>query len=382
MSFVQQAGEHRSRVFWLNACYALGMLATFWVLATLASAAALKLSSNSLGWGEQFNYNGFTIPLLCVVFVMALSFIGVWEIPIPGFVGSGKAGELARKEGLGGAFFKGVVTTILATPCTGPGVATALAWSANKPPSLVYLVFTAMGLGMAIPYLIIGAFPRLIRFIPKPGPWMETFKQLMGFVLLGTVVYMFTLIREQYVVPTLALIFALWAACWWIGRTPFSASRLRKVTSWIAAGAFAAIVGWLAFGYRPVQRHELPWEPFSLTALDKYTQANKTVMVDFTANWCFTCQFLEKSVLNTEPVKQMVEQNDIVTLVADWSDLGEEIGDTLKALGSKQLPVVAIFPAGDPYRPRKLSGFYTRRALVRALQDAGPSSTPRLAAAE
>ncbi len=379
MSFVQQAGEHRARVFTLNLWYALGMLSIFWLLATLASAASLGLSDESLGWGEQFNYEGFTIPLLCVVFVMGLSFIGVWEIPIPGFVGSGAATDLAQKEGLAGAFSKGVLTTILATPCSGPGLATALTWSATKPPHLVYLVFTCMGFGMALPYLLIGAFPNLVRFIPKPGAWMDTFKQLMGFVLMGTVVYMFTLIDQKFVVPTLALIFALWAACWWIGRTPITASTLKKASAWFVASGFAAVVGWLAFAYEVDRRHDLPWEEFSLAALDEHISADRTVMVDFTARWCPTCKVLERSVLNTKPVQQVVEKNDVVTLVADWSDGDEEIGRVLEALGSKQLPVIAIFPAGDPYRPKKLAGMYTRSELVGKLRAAGPSQSPRLA---
>jgi thiol:disulfide interchange protein len=380
LSFVQQAGQNRGRVLALNIWYALGMLSIFWLLATLASAASLGLSDASLGWGEQFNYDGFTIPLLCVVFVMGLSFIGVWEIPIPGFMGSGRAGHLAQQEGLGGAFFKGVVTTVLATPCSGPGLATALTWSATKPPELVYLVFTAMGLGMAAPYLLLGAFPRLIRFIPKPGPWMETFKQLMGFVLMGTVVYMFTLIDQQYVVPTLALIFALWAACWWVGRTPFTASGWTKLRAWATAAAFAGLVGWMAFAYEGDTEHELPWQDFSLAALSEHVNADRTVMVDFTARWCPTCKVLEKSVLNTRRIHQLVERNDVVTLVADWSDGDPEIGATLEALGSKQLPVIAIFPAGDPYRPKTLKGMYTSGDLVNKLQAAGPSSSPRLAA--
>jgi thiol:disulfide interchange protein len=379
MSFVQQAGEHRGQVFVLNAWYSLGMLAIFWLLATLASAASLGLSDESLGWGEQFNYSGFTITLLCVVFAMGLSFIGVWEIPIPGFVGSGKAGNLAQKEGIGGAFFKGVLTTILATPCSGPGIATALTWSAGKPPFLVYLVFTFMGLGMAAPYLIIGAFPRLVRFIPKPGAWMDTFKQLMGFVLMGTVVYMFTLVDEKLVIPTLALIFAIWAACWWIGRTPITATGTRKMFDWLVAAGFAAVVGWFAFGYKPDTTHELPWQEFSLAALDEHVQADRTVMIDFTARWCPTCKVLERSVLNTKPVQQMVDKNEVVTLVADWSDGDEEIGLLLEALGSKQLPVIAIFPAGDAYRPQKLTGLYTRSELLGKLRSAGPSTSPRLA---
>jgi suppressor for copper-sensitivity B len=380
LSFVQQAGQHRMRVLTLNIWYSLGMLSIFWLLATLASAASLQLSDQSLGWGEQFNYDGFTIPLLSVVFVMGLSFIGVWEIPIPGFMGAGRAGQLAQHEGLAGAFFKGVITTILATPCSGPGLATALTWSATKPPAMVYLVFTAMGLGMAMPYLLLGAFPRLIRFIPKPGAWMETFKQLMGFVLMGTVVYMFTLIDQQYVIPTLALIFALWAACWWIGRTPITAGFMTKARAWFTAGAFATMIGWLAFGYEVDAQHELPWQEFSLAALNEHVLDGRTVMVDFTARWCPTCKVLERSVLNTERIHQLVDRNDVVPMIADWSDGDEEIGETLAALGSKQLPVIAIFPAGDAYRPKRLTGMYTREELARNLQAAGASITPRLAA--
>ena len=285
MAFVQQAGEDRLRIFLLNLAFSIGLLSIFWVLATLASAASLGLSSENLGWGEQFNYDGFTIPLLSVVFVMGLSFLGVWEIPIPGFVGSGKSGELAAKEGMSGAFFKGVVTTILATPCSGPGLATALTWSASQPPPSVYMVFTTMGLGMAFPYLLIGAFPSLIRFIPKPGPWMDTFKQLMGFLLLGTVVYMFTLIDQENVIPTLALIFALWASCWWIGRTPISADLLTKLRAWAFAGIFASIVGWFAFVYEANKDHQLPWQDYSLATLSEHVEANRTVLIDFTADW-------------------------------------------------------------------------------------------------
>lgn len=285
MAFVQQAGENRGRVLMLNIWYSLGMLSIFLLLATLASAASLGLSTRDLGWGEQFNYDGFTIPLLAVVFVMGLSFLGVWEIPIPGFVGGGAANELAAKEGVAGAFFKGVITTILATPCSGPGIATALTWSATKPPYLVYLVFTAMGFGMAFPYLLIGAFPGLVRFIPKPGAWMDTFKQLMGFVLLGTVVYMFTLVTPERVVPTIALIFALWAACWWIGRTPIGSGLFTTARAWLFAGGFAALIGWFAFGYKHDNEHELPWQPYSLAALDENLKANRTVMIDFTADW-------------------------------------------------------------------------------------------------
>ena len=135
-----------------------------------------------------------------------LSFLGVWEIPIPGFVGGGAANELAAKEGPAGAFFKGAITTILATPCSGPGIAIALGYCTGKPIGFVYLIFTMLGLGMASPYLIIGANPKLIRFLPKPGMWMETFKQIMGFVLMATVIYLLSFINWANILPTLTLL--------------------------------------------------------------------------------------------------------------------------------------------------------------------------------
>ncbi len=169
----------------LNLIYSAGMIVVFMVLATLA--AFLNLS-----WGEHFNSQPFTITLTALVFAMALSFLGIWEIPIPGFCRLWQDGRigLRRVKELAGAFAKGVVTTVLATPCSGPYLGAVFGFTVGQPPMITYLVFATIGLGMASPYLVIGAFPRLVRFLPKPGAWMETFKQIMGFVLLATVVYL------------------------------------------------------------------------------------------------------------------------------------------------------------------------------------------------
>ena len=324
MSFVDQAGENRARVFSLNVWYALGMLSIFWILATLAAAPALGLRQQELGWGQQFNYDSFNIPLICVVFAMGLSFLGVWEIPIPGFATSTKASELAEKEGVSGAFCKGIITTLLATPCSAPGLATAYGWTvSSKSPPLAYLVFTVMGLGMALPYLVIGAFPRLVRFLPRPGAWMETFKQLMGFVLLGTVIFLLSNVDWPNLVPTVALLFGLWLACWWIGRVPFTAEQDQRLRAWAVAFVIGLIVTTVAFtdrfdafertfygirgamayrfnaavdrtvrqrGVEPeaTPRHsanELPWEPYSDALLQELTSSQQTVLVDFTADW-------------------------------------------------------------------------------------------------
>lgn len=162
LAFLDQAGESRGRVLMLNVWYSLGLFSVFMVLALLAASAGLA-------WGEQFTLPWFKVTMIGLVFVMALSFLGVWEIPIPGFIGRGKAGELQTKEGVGGAFFKGVFATILATPCSGPFLGSTFGYLLTQPPYVAYGIFGAVGLGMASPYLVVGAFPSLIRHLPKPG---------------------------------------------------------------------------------------------------------------------------------------------------------------------------------------------------------------------
>ena len=392
LSFVEQAGQSRRQALVLNVWYSLGLLSVFVALASLAVFMRL-------GWGQLFSFTAFNVALTAVVFTMGLSLLGVWEIPIPGLVGSGKASDLSQREGAAGAFSKGVLTTILATPCSGPFLASALAWAVGQPPLSTYAVFLSVGIGMSSPYLLIGAFPRLIRFLPKPGPWMETFKHVMGFVLLGTVAYLLTLIPWVFVVPTVAFLFGLWAACWWIGRTPLTTSFRRKARAWLSAAAFAGVVGFVTFGWlagvmagrfertlqaalgdsahRPAGQaeDELPWRPFSRQTFEESIAAQHTVMVDFTADWCPTCKALEASVLNTQKVREAVARNNVVTLKADWTDSegATEVTRMLEVLGSKQVPIVAIFPAGRPNEPIVFGGGYTQQMILDALQRAGPS---------
>ena len=311
VSFVQQAGESRQRVFMLNLWFSIGLISVFMVLAVMAKVMGL-------GWGDQFRYLPFNIVLTAIVFVFALSFLGVWEIPIPGFVASGKASEVAEQEGPAGAFCKGVLTTVLATPCSGPLLVPALTWAVGKPALVTYLGFFCVGLGMAFPYLVIGANPQLIRFLPKPGAWMETFKNIMGFVLLATVVFLMTIVSSisiPAVLPVFTFLIGLWAACWWIGRTPLTAEFSDQAKAWLGGAVVAACSGWIAFGFvdgmmsaryegqaaRDVEQfkvvaakqakekkraaEELEWLPFSSDLLTELTQQGNTVFVDFTADW-------------------------------------------------------------------------------------------------
>jgi thiol:disulfide interchange protein len=259
-SFVQQGGDSRAKIFWLNAWFAAGLLVVFLALATAAAFA-------NLGWGQQFTYTWFKVSMIVVVFAFALSFLGVWEVPIPGFAQSSASSKLQQHEGPAGAFFKGIFTTLLATPCSGPFLGPVFGFTLAQPPLVTYILFTSVGLGMASPYLIIGAFPALVRWLPKPGAWMETMKQLMGFVLLGTVVYLFNTLSEAYFIPTLALVMAVWLACWIIGRVPIYEEFNKQFRQWAIGIATAAVIGMLSFKYLGPAQHLFPWRPFSPEAV-------------------------------------------------------------------------------------------------------------------
>ncbi len=368
-SFLEQAGERRARVLALNLWYTLGLLSVFLVLAAFTAAVGQA-------WGEQFTQAWFKIGLTALVFVMALSFLGVWEIPIPGFVGSGAASDLQRKEGALGAFFKGAFATILATPCSGPFLGSLFGFLLGQPAYVVYLIFGFVGLGMASPYLVIGAFPHLIRFLPRPGAWMETFKEVMGFLLLGTVVFLFSTISDKYFVPTLTLLVGLWFACWLIGRTPITASVQAKAAAWLGGIGTAAVVGLLAFTVL-LYESKMPWKPFSPEALAQARSEGKTVMVDFTADWCLTCKTNLKLAIDTPKVRELVEENDVVPLLADWTDESPMIKEALNELGYNSIPVLAIWPAGES-EPIVLVDLLSQSQVVEALQEAGPSrGTPK-----
>ena len=381
LSFAEQAGRSRAQILTLNLWYALGTFTVFMVLATLATSVSWGLAETNLGWGEQFSSTWFNIVMAGIVFAMALSFLGVWEIPIPGFVGTGKANKLAEKEGAPGAFVKGVLATVLATPCSGPALGPVFGYTLNQPPSITYLLFACIALGMSAPYLLIGAFPHLIRFLPKPGAWMDTFKNLMGFVLLGTVVFLFSFMDRDYLVPTFAMMVGLWAACWWIGRTSLTETLGRKLLAWGQGGAFAAVVTFMAFTWLVPHSSIIPWQPFSEGELARLKQSGNTVLVEFTADWCLTCKLNLVSAIETDEVRAAIKDNNIVPLLADYTKGSPEIKDALASLESKSIPLLAIFPADRPNKPIVLRDLITKQQLLNAIQQAGPSKGgPKLTA--
>jgi thiol:disulfide interchange protein len=379
MSFVEQSGKSRRHALALNLWFAAGIVSVFVLLGFLASLPRLGLGEESLGWGAQFGSTAFNVTLAAVVFAMALSLLGVWEIPIPGFFGSGGVHQAASKEGPLGAYLKGVVTTVLATPCTAPFMASAIAWAITQSPGTTLTVFATLGLGMASPYVLVGVYPELLRFLPKPGAWMETFKQISGFVLLATVVFILSFIDTLAIVPTLALLLGIAVACWLIARTPQTAEFGERLKSWAYAGTLVLVFTAVSFGglYRMAKAPtDMAWQPFSLEKLKQVAvDEGRTVIVDFSAEWCLNCKFFEKTVLHTKPVEDAIARSGAVTMYGDYTKYPPEIDETIKALKANGVPVIAIFPGDDPFQPIVFRGGYRKNDLIAALDRAKSRGT-------
>jgi thiol:disulfide interchange protein len=376
MSFAQQSGRDRREVFQMNLWYCAGVFAVFFALATASVAANIGLGTANLAWGEQFTSTGFNIAMLGVVFAFALSFLGIWELPIPGFIGE-KAGHVQSQEGPAGAFLKGVLSTVLATPCSGPFLGPVFGFTLTQPTAVTYAVFGAIAAGMALPYVLVGLMPGLVAFLPKPGAWMATFKEVLGFVMLGTVAYLFTFLDHEWFVPTFTLLVGIWAACWWVGREQ-ERTGVVGIGRWLQAAGIAAAVGTAAFALLAPGESVIEWQqPFSRERLAEIRRTGATVMVDFSADWCPTCKFNLAYAIETEKVKAAVERNGVVPVLADWTDGSNEIKVALEGLQSRSIPVLAVYPAAKPGEPLPepivLRDLITEAQVLAALEKAGPS---------
>ena len=371
LSFVSQAGESRSRLFMLNLAYVAGIFIVFGTLAILATAFRLS-------WGEHFQYFGVRMAAIVALFAFALSFLGVWEVPAPGLSGSSLGGTAGGSdgagEGLSGAVTKGIFATILATPCGAPLMGGTFAAVLQQPAPVVFAVFMAMALGMSLPYLIIGMFPAAVRWLPKPGQWMVTFKELMAFMMLGAAAFFFYQFNDDNKVPVFITLIGVWLGCWIAGKVPIYATMKRRLTGVMAGAAMASIIGLAAFHYLNRQ-DDLAWNEYSDARLASLQEEGKTVIVDFSAKWCVNCLVNFNNAIDTPAVAKKLEELDGVAIYAEWERPEEqsEVGDKLKELGAAAIPYMVIYPGDRPDQPIKLDGLLTEAQVLAELERAGPS---------
>jgi thiol:disulfide interchange protein DsbD len=379
LSLVSQASLDRKRIRHHGLAYSAGILVSFAALATVV--AVVKSGGEAVGWGFQFQSPLFVAVLAAVVFVFGLSLLDVFLLTAPAAC---TLEEAAAKEGLRGSFANGVFATVLATPCTAPFLGAAVGFAFTQPIPITFLAFLIVGVGLAFPFLLLAYFPAWRRFMPKPGPWMDTFKSVMGFVLMATVVWLLDVLGKQVgaagLTRMLAWLGALGFAAWLWGRYGSVVCELRTrvltglVVAAIAVGGGAALLRFDAVkpaeAAGPVESGGIAWRPFSEKEVQRLAADGKTVFMDFTAAWCWTCKVNEKAVIETEPVRQALARFDVVPVRGDWTNRDPEIGAFLKRHGRAGVPVYAVLGPGVGEQPLLLPEVITQEMVIAAIEKA------------
>lgn len=386
MSFVKMADESRALIFRHGLVFSLGVLLSFWLLASVM--LLLRAYGQSVGWGFQLQDPSFVIALAALLFVFALSLFGVfeWGVSVSSWAGQTEAEQTKKAPGYLSSFLSGVLATAVATPCSGPFLGSAVGLAATLPVSLSLLVFTALALGLCFPYLLFSAFPACARFLPRPGAWMETFKHLMGFSLLATVLWLLWIFSAQ--TNSLSLILALagffcFSVGAWIygkGASPLN-RRLVRVVAYVCTLVFAVIgIELIRFPAstwtEPSNGGEIAdawegWEEFSKERVADLRKSGKPLLIDFTAKWCLICQ-ANHLVLSSQALKERFDDKGVVRMKADWTKNDPEITSELAKYGRNSVPLYVLYGADENKEPEILPQLLTPAIVSHHLDKAVP----------
>jgi thiol:disulfide interchange protein/DsbC/DsbD-like thiol-disulfide interchange protein len=385
LGFINHAQHEPRRVRALGLVYTAGVLVSF--LALAAIVIGVKAAGHHAGWGMQFGNPVFIVCLTALITLVALNLFGVFEVTLGGRTLSA-AGQLASKQGAPGAFFNGLLATALATPCTAPFLAPALGFAFAQSATLIVLIFLFVGLGLAVPYAVLSWNPAWLKFLPKPGAWMEKFKIAMGFPMLLTAVWLFNLAADDYGtnVLWLGVFLVLLAFAAWIfgefvqrGRTGKGVAVVVVLILLIGGYAFALenqlhwrepIVFADSMTTSPASPDAINWQPWSTEAVAKAQGEGHPVLVDFTANWCLTCQVNKKIAIEIPSVRKKLKEINAVTLVGDYTHFPDNITEELNRYSRAGVPLVLVYPKGVGAQPIVLPELLTPGLVLDALDRA------------
>lgn len=393
LGFVEQGAEDRKKVFQMGLLYGLGVLVSFWALASIV--IAIQSTGQSANWGMQFQNPQFLLLMTILLTLIALNFFGVFEIT--GGSLTGVASRLGGGHGRGGAFANGVLATILATPCTAPFLGTALGFAFTQPPTGILLMFTTIGVGLALPYVALSWNPGWLQILPRPGAWMTRFKVFMGFPMLGTVVWLYSIARLHFGPGGdlwLGLCLVSIALLAWIYGECIQKARGRKGWAW------GALLAGILVTYGWILEHELNWRQpalkdgentpsdatlisgkngiqwmaWSEAAVIQAQQKGQVVLVDFTAKWCPNCQVNKKTSIEIPSVKEKLESIGGLTMRGDYTFQDRRITQKLKEHGRIGVPLVLVYPPSEGAEPIVLPELLTPSIVLKALDEASGSA--------
>lgn len=346
MNFVNQSGEDHRKVVLHGLTFTAGVLVSFWALAGIIIAIKGASDRQDLSWGFQLQESWFVLLMAAVLFIFSLSLSGLFEF---GTAATSVGGNLSRKSGLAGSFFSGVLATLVATPCAAPFLAPALGVALAMPPVSSLVMFTAIGLGLSTPYLVLSAMPKLVDKLPRPGAWMETFKKLMAFPMYATTAWLVWVLSQQvdtdkflwimFAFTLMALgiyILGHWGQPW-----------QKPATKWTARIACLGILGGsLALAWPGGDTEVVHWEPWSPERVAEVRAQNRPVFIDFTAAWCATCKANKLRYTHDKNVIALMEKKGVIALKADFTRKDPAIARAIAAYGRRAVPVNVLYAPG------------------------------------
>jgi thiol:disulfide interchange protein len=382
LGVVNQQGQAAKIARQHSLTYAAGVLVSFWIIAALVVLGRLAT------WGEQFQDARFIVIVTALMTLVSLNLFGVFEFVLPGRA-TGTAAELSARDGAAGAFFNGILAVVLGASCVAPVLAAAIGWAVNQPPLIIVLSFTFIGIGLALPYVTLTFFPTLQRLLPRPGAWMEKFKMALGFPMLATAAWLLSLVTDHYGssgILWVGLFLVLLATAAWIFGEFIQRGSKGKALALVCA------LGCLGLGYGYGLEHKLDWrhpnyaalagtasalpeggiewQPWSAEAVAQARTKGRPVLVDFTANWCLTCQANKASSIQIDSVRQKLKEINAVTLLGDYTRKSPDIRDELKRFERAGVPLVLVYPRDSTAPPEILPTLLTPGIMLEALEKA------------
>jgi thiol:disulfide interchange protein DsbD len=343
LGFVQQSGQDQKKVILHGLAFVAGVVISFWILSGILFVARSAAGGDDFGWGYQLQNKWVVFALMMLIFFMALNLFGVFEF---GTSATGIGGKLQSKQGIVGTFFSGFLATVVATPCSGPFLGAAIGAAIALPSLQFFTAFTVMALGLSLPYLLMSVFPKLVDYLPRPGSWMETFKQGMSFLLFGTAGYLLWVYAalidfDNMLNPVIGLTLVA-LACWIYGRWNTFAHPVRTRGTATAAAVIIASGGVF---YAGNIKEGVEWETWSPQRVDELLAEGKPVYVDFTAKWCATCQVNKHNAYSRDVIALMKERG-IIAMRADKTKPNPAIEEKLEELQRTAIPVNVLYAPG------------------------------------
>jgi len=354
LALVNSGSEEKHKLRAHGFMYAAGILVSFWAL--VAALLGLRAAGATLGWGFQFQSPVFLAMMAGLLFFLGLSLAGQFEI---GLTLTSAGGSLAAKQGYAGSFFTGVLAVVVATPCTAPFMGAAIGYALAQPAGITFAVFTALALGLAVPYVALTLQPAWTRLLPKPGVWMDVLKQAISIPIFVTVIWLAWVLAQAYGAALLAAVlgsFLLLAiAGWFLGRWPAKRWATAVAGAIVLAVVVTCVVAPRKLAEAPEaagpaggqSASQATWQPWSEDAVSRATAAGQPVFVDFTASWCLSCQVNERVALSQPEVVQAFAGANVLLLRADWTREDPAITEALTALGRSGVPVYALYTPGQ-----------------------------------